>query len=65
MDEEYSLLSKHFSFGDVPEEENRVLLVHPRIRRGRYFAVDMVRVRLQLDEAVTLVNTLPKFNVVQ
>ncbi|VDN23716.1 unnamed protein product [Gongylonema pulchrum] len=41
------------------------MLIYPRIRRGRFFDVNPAKAKQRLEEAVALVNTLPKFTVIQ
>lgn len=61
----YDLLSKSYGVKDIMPGDQRVLLIFPRIRHGPIFELDAVRAKLRLDEAVTLVNTLPKYKVVE
>uniref|UniRef100_A0A915PU86 Hflx-type G domain-containing protein n=1 Tax=Setaria digitata TaxID=48799 RepID=A0A915PU86_9BILA len=65
MNDEFDLISKSYGVQSLPSGVHRMLLIHPRLRRGRFFDLNPTKTKLQLDETVTLVNTLPKFKVIE
>lgn len=65
MNDEFNIISKSYGIQSITPGASRVLLIHPRIRRGRFFDLNPVKAKLQLEEAVSLVNTLPNFKVIE
>lgn len=65
MNDEFNIISKSYGVQSMAPGEQRVLLIHPRIRHGRFFDLNPSKAKHQLEEAVALVNTLPKFKVIQ
>ncbi|VDN03387.1 unnamed protein product [Thelazia callipaeda] len=65
MNDEFNIISKSYGVRDVLPGCHRVLLIHPRLRRGRFFDLNPTKIKLQLEEATALVNTLPNFRVIQ
>uniref|UniRef100_A0A1I7VRG9 Hflx-type G domain-containing protein n=1 Tax=Loa loa TaxID=7209 RepID=A0A1I7VRG9_LOALO len=65
MDDEFNIISKSYGIQSIASEVHRVLLIHPRLRRGRFFDLNPTKAKLQLEEAVALVNTLPNFKVIE
>uniref|UniRef100_A0A8R1TWV7 Hflx-type G domain-containing protein n=1 Tax=Onchocerca volvulus TaxID=6282 RepID=A0A8R1TWV7_ONCVO len=63
--DEFNIISKSYGIQDITPGGHRILLIHPRLRRGRFFDLNPTKAKLQLEEAVALVNTLPKFKVIE
>ncbi|KAM3717992.1 putative GTP-binding protein [Dirofilaria immitis] len=65
MNDEFNIISKSYGIQNITTDVHRILLIHPRLRRGRFFDLNPTKAKLQLEEAVALVNTLPKFKVIE
>lgn len=65
MNDEFNIISKSYGIQNIAPGVHRILLIHPRLRRGRFFDLNPVKTKLQLEEAVALVNTLPNFKVIE
>ncbi|CAG9531476.1 unnamed protein product [Cercopithifilaria johnstoni] len=65
MNDEFNIISKSYGIQSTPPGVQRILLIHPRLRRGRFFDLNPMKAKLQLEEAVALVNTLPNFKVME
>lgn len=65
IENEFNIISKSYGIQSIAPGVHRVLLIHPRIRRGRFFDLNPTKAKLQLEEAVALVNTLPNFKVIE
>uniref|UniRef100_A0AAF5Q567 GTP-binding protein HflX n=1 Tax=Wuchereria bancrofti TaxID=6293 RepID=A0AAF5Q567_WUCBA len=65
MNDEFNIISKSYGIQSIAPGVQRILLIHPRLRRGRFFDLNPARAKLQLEEAVALVNTLPNFKVME
>lgn len=65
MSDQFNIISQSYGIQNITPGVHRVLLIHPRIRRGRFFDLNPTKAKLQLEEAVALVNTLPNFKVIE
>ncbi|VBB30769.1 unnamed protein product [Acanthocheilonema viteae] len=65
MSDEFNIIAKSYGIQNIASGVHRVLLIHPRLRRGPFFDLNPTKTKLQLEEAVALVNTLPNFKVIE